>query len=110
MTTESAGLNPALQVLHLTIHNLRRFACFSIALMLAAVCCAPALLSADPSSSVASLAGYGLIPTTQFLYSAQRKESGYTIVVDQSGVTELDPEGKIVANQQLQNISRTGRY
>jgi hypothetical protein len=48
--------------------------------------------------------------TFQTAYSAQRTESGHTFVVDQGGVSELDPEGKVIAKKDLPNISRAWRY
>jgi hypothetical protein len=43
-------------------------------------------------------------------YTAQRLASGNTLVVDTTGITEIDPQGTVVARQALQNISRAWRY
>lgn len=43
-------------------------------------------------------------------YSAQRLPSGNTVVVDTTGVTEIDPQGATVFRLEMPNLSRMWRY
>ena len=43
-------------------------------------------------------------------YTAQRLASGNTVVVDTTGVTEIDPQGTTVFRLEMPNLSRMWRY
>jgi hypothetical protein len=43
-------------------------------------------------------------------YCAQRLAGGNTIVVDNTGLTEINPAGAVVSRIQMQNVSRAWRY